>query len=157
VSSVKAKIRRGKKTAINREEESTVQAIQELQAFEKFKDEILPNLRRDIAQGLGAEDMLKKYAALAAARGISIALGDKDSSRALGAVKDILDRVQGRATERKEVKHKYDDLPDEELDAILLSEMQDLETMVEKDVEPPKKRRGRPKGSKNKTKKVEVH
>ena len=151
--SKRAKQRRGKKPTVNREDEKMAKKLAELEMFEKFKDEILPALRRDIDKKMTPEEMLSKYAALAAARGISIALSEKDSSKALGAVKDILDRVQGKATERREVKHKYDDLPDEELDAILMSELQDLESLAG---ETTKKKRGRPKGSKNKSK-TEVH
>jgi hypothetical protein len=149
--SKRAKQRRGKKPTKNREDERMAKAMCELEAFEKFKDEILPALRRDLDKKMSAEEILQKYATLAAARGISIALSEKDAGKALSAVKNILDRVQGKATERREVKHQYEDLPDEELDAILMSEMQDLEGMTEA-VTKPQKKRGRPKGSKNKPK-----
>ena len=84
---------------------------------------------RDLEKGMDAKSIYKKYSNLAAARGITIALSSTDEQKALAAVKDVLDRTQGKATEKKEIKHQLEDLRDEELDAILQSEIQDLEHM----------------------------
>jgi hypothetical protein len=107
----------------SRAEERAVRSIDDLQAFDDFVKELLPALRNDLSAGLTADDLYKKYQSIAAARSIQIAMSEIDSGKALSAVKDILDRTQGKATERSEVTHRLDKLPDEQLDALLLSEM----------------------------------
>lgn len=97
--------------------------LDELMEYEKFKSEVLPSLRRDLKSGASAEEILAKVSALAAARLATIAMTEADNSKALGAIKDLLDRSQGKAKERKEVEHKFDKLPDDQLDALLLSKM----------------------------------
>ncbi len=90
--------------------------------FDDFQSTILPALRKDVKSGMTPKQLQEKYAALAAARMINIALTDENITAASAASKDILDRVSGKATEKKEVTHKFKDLTDSELDAILESE-----------------------------------
>ncbi len=99
--------------------------LDDITQFEEFKASILPVLRDALKQGLDADTIYKKFQAYAAARAISIAATEVDSSKALSAIKDILDRTQGRAKERTEVTHKLSSLPEEQLDAILLSKLKD--------------------------------
>lgn len=101
--------------------------VDDLNEFEKFRKEILPMLRKDIEKGLEASEMYKKYQAHAAARGITIAMTSLKEANALAAIKDILDRSQGKAVEKKQVELKYAGLTDEELDAKVFSELQELE------------------------------
>lgn len=111
----------------NYAEDRIAHAVDQLAEFEDFRDTVLPALRKDLSAGLSAEELYKKYQSLAAARGISIALTDQDSGKALSALKDILDRTQGKAVERKDVRHRLEGAKDEEIDAALLSKLQDLE------------------------------
>jgi hypothetical protein len=105
----------------------------DLVAFEHFQDEILPALRADMQAGKTAEELYSKYSALAAARGLSIALGEADASKAMSAVRDILDRTQGKAKESKEIEHRLGKLPDEQLDAFLLTQINELDAIEEAD------------------------
>jgi hypothetical protein len=115
----------------NRQLRQQAQLHDDLAEFEEFRREILPMLRKDIEAGMSAEDMYAKYQAHAAARGITIAMTAADEGKALAAVKDILDRSQGRAIERKENVHRFDKLSDEELDAMLLTEMDEKDVILE--------------------------
>lgn len=115
----------------NKVENRMVSAIDNLAAFEEFQDEILPELRKMLKVGASAEAIYKKATAVAAARAVSIAVRDPDSSKALSAIKEILDRSGGKATERQEVSHKLEKLPDEQLDALLLSKLQEADEHVE--------------------------
>lgn len=116
---------KGKTPKRNKQEESTLHDLSELEEFERFKEEILPKLRDAIAKGVKAQDIYKQYSSHAAARTVTIALTEADAGKALNAAKDILDRAQGKAVERKEFKHKLQDLTDQQLDALLLSEQDD--------------------------------
>lgn len=125
-----------------------VNALDKMKAFEAFEALILPQLQADMAAGLTADQIYKKYEHLAAARAVSIVMTEKDNSKALNAAKDILDRAQGKAVEKKEVKHTLDKLPDEQLDALLLTELEDmgpgLPPAGRETTPAPKKKRGRP-------------
>lgn len=112
------------------EQDAAANLIEELKAFEEYKLEILPMLRSDIKNGTPPEEMRKKYQSYIEARKISIALTDQDSAIALSAARELTDRTEGKAVERKQVTHKYANLKDEELDAILTSEISGLETYL---------------------------
>lgn len=107
----------------NYEEDKMAKNLDDLDAFDQFRRDILPALRKQIADGASAEDVYRAYEAHLAARAITIALTETDSARALAAVKEALDRGKGKAVERQEHTHKYEKLKDEELDSLLLSKL----------------------------------
>ena len=98
--------------------------MDELTAFEDFKETILPALQKAVREGVTADEIYQKFQSHAAARAVSIAMKEVDSSKALAAIKDILDRSGGKAAEKREITHKLERLPDEQLDALLLSKLQ---------------------------------
>lgn len=104
--------------------------IDELAAFEEFKDEILPMLRADIAKGTPPAALRKKYETYIAARQITEALTNPDAAIALSAARDISDRNEGKPVERKVSVHKYENLPEEQLNAALESQVKDLEDLL---------------------------
>lgn len=99
--------------------------------FEDYQT-ILASIRKDLKAGLTTKELQAKYAPLAQARVISEMLTNEDGSKALSAAKDLLDRVEGRATEKKEVTHRFKDMSDKELDAVLKSEEEDLKDMEQR-------------------------
>lgn len=110
--------------------QSQVKLMDDLAEFEEFKAEVLPQLRADLRKGMSAKQLREKYMALMEARKISIALGSLEEGVAVQAIKDAQDRQEGRATEKKTITHKYEEIPDEELDAILKSEAEDLNEIL---------------------------
>lgn len=108
-------------------ERRMVESLTDLAEFEEYCQLILPALRKDIAKGLKPEELYTKYTSMAAARGISIALTEPDSGKALSALRDILDRTQGKAVERVQVQHRFQNLKEEELDALLISRAREVE------------------------------
>jgi hypothetical protein len=111
----------------NRVEDKMVRNLDTLKAYDEFRNNILPALQKKVLEGATAEEIYKTFESYAAARNITIAMTDPDTGRALSAIKDILDRTQGKAKERTEHVHKYAKLKDEELDSLLMSELTDLE------------------------------
>lgn len=101
----------------------------DLAEFEEFRESLLPALRQDLSKGMDAETMQKKYSSILAARGISIGLTEEDSSKALAAIRDILDRTQGKAKESKEIQHRLGKLKDDELDAFLLTQIHEMDSV----------------------------
>ena len=112
----------------NGAESRMVSLLDDLEKFQAFRKELAPALKADLKSGLTAVQLYEKYQGLAAARGISIMMSERDSGKALSAIKEILDRSQGKATEKKEVTHRFDKTKTEELDAILLSKLDELES-----------------------------
>lgn len=102
-------------------------SLDELAIQDEMWSGVLQSVRDDVRKGASAEDLLAKYAVLAAARITTIAATDADSGRALSASKDIMDRVYGKAREVKDVTHRLDKVKEEQLDALLLSELDVLE------------------------------
>lgn len=111
---------------VNQFLETRADTIDELAIYDEMMSGVLTGIRNDLRKGLTAEDILEKYANVAAARIATIALTDADSSRALAASKDILDRTKGKAIERKQIHHKLDKVDEKQLDAILLTELEAL-------------------------------
>jgi hypothetical protein len=116
-----------KRTVGNIVEKRMVNALDDLADYEEFKESLLPELREALKRGMKAEDITARFAALAAARLATIVAKEPDSTKAMAAAKDILDRSVGKAKERQEVTHKYSKLKDEELDSLLMSSIADTE------------------------------
>jgi hypothetical protein len=102
------------------------QTLDDLAEFEQFQSDILPKLRAAIKAGKGAKDLYKMVEAEAAARAITIGLTSKDEGKALAAVQDILNRVHGKAVEHKTIDARFSELPENELDDLILEQAEDL-------------------------------
>lgn len=109
----------------NKVEHRMARALDELAEFEKFQEDILPILQTALKEGWSAEKIFNhpKAQALLAARALTIGIMDRDSGRALAAVKDIMDRTVGKATEKLEVTNRLEKMPDEQLDALIRSQL----------------------------------
>lgn len=101
-------------------------AMDELDSYERYKQEIAPKMRELMERGASTEEIYKFAQSFAAARAVTIALSEVDSSKALAAVKEILDRSQGKAKERTEIEHRYSKMPENELDALLESKLREV-------------------------------
>lgn len=83
-------------------------------------------IRSAIKGGMSAKDVIDKMQTFAAVRTSLEAMFNPGSVGA-SAAKDLLDRGQGKATERKELVHSMSKLKDEELDALLITTMNESE------------------------------
>jgi len=113
-----------KRSQFNDDESAMTRNMDKLKAFDDFQENILPALQKDLRDGMGSEELRKKYASYVQAAQLTQALTDP---KAAGERKDVLDRLEGKATEKKEISHRLEKLPEEELDALLLSELEDVE------------------------------
>lgn len=120
-----------KQRALNQAtEDRLAAALDELAAFQEFKAEFLPQIRADLRAKKSAREIMQKYSAMAAARMVMVALTAADPTKAASAAKDIMDRAEGKATEKVEVQHKYGELKDDELDALLESKLKEANGAV---------------------------
>ncbi len=112
--------------------------MDKLAAFEEFQAALSPKMQRMILNGSSAEEIIAETAAYAAARIATIAVTDSDSGKAFSAAKDILDRAHGKAVERRELKHKFAEMNEDEIDAMIVSQMKEvvIEGAVEASEEP---------------------
>lgn len=111
-----------RKRSSNVAEKRMERTLDHLSEFDDFRAKLLPALRKDIESGMTAKEIREKYQATAQARLIMALLAD-DDSKAIRAAQDILDRTEGKAVERKAHVHKFQDLPEEQLDALLATEL----------------------------------
>jgi len=113
----------------NGQEIAMVRGLDELDQFERFSKMVPEDLRKDILAGMKSKEIYEKYGNMAAARAVIIMMTEEDPGKAMTAVKDILDRTQGRPIERKQHQHALHNVDDKEFDALLSSEMEDLDEM----------------------------
>lgn len=106
--------------------------LDDVAEFEEFRASTLKAIRKDIKNGMDAKKLREKWAAIIQGKLITDALTTDDVAKAATIGKDLLDRVEGKATEKKEVTHRLSGLNEKELDAVLQSEVQDLEDMQER-------------------------
>lgn len=120
----------------NSQENRMARAIDEKREFEDFKtllgSKVARELIQDVKSGMSAKELREKYSTYLQARQIAIALASTDDGKADAAAQRVLDRAEGKATEKKEIKHAFSEMSDEELDAILKSEQEDLEDMSDR-------------------------
>lgn len=112
---------------VKNKKDETSDNVAMLSLFQEWYDTLPEELRSLMLKGATAKEILKKYEAHSASRLVAIALTEKDSGKALAAVKEIQDRVSGRPTEHKKIEHKMAELSDDQLDALLLTEMEDMD------------------------------
>ena len=93
--------------------------MDELSEFEKFRETILPAIRKDISAGLSPDEIMTKYASIAAGRLVSRIAAHPDNAAGDRAAESILDRVIGKPTQKAEVTHRYADMSEEEIDAMI--------------------------------------
>lgn len=101
----------------------TAQLMDDLSEFDKFRADIMPILRKAILEKWPPDRIYREFAAHAAARSVTIALTEEDPSRALSAIQEVLNRGYGKATEKREVTNRFENLKDEDLDNLILSEI----------------------------------
>lgn len=83
-------------------------------------------LEQDLKNGMTSDALRKKYQARLTARSILIAATSDDDAKAVMAIKDVTDRNEGRAMEKKSGTHHLEKLTDEQLEAMLRTEIDDL-------------------------------
>jgi hypothetical protein len=111
--------------------ERTAAALQEAQArtlddlaeFEEFREMFMPAIREALLKGCSSEQILAKFKPVMAARLVQLGVAGSESA-ALGAIKELLDRTDGKAIQKQEHTHRLAKLPDSELDAVLTSKLQ---------------------------------
>jgi hypothetical protein len=117
---------KGPKRPRGRPKSSRLQeTLDDLEAFNKWKKGVLPKLEEVVAAAKTPDDIYKAFANDAAARAVMIAITSRDAGKAMSAITEILNRSQGKPVEQIQLDHKYEKLRDEELDALVLSVVND--------------------------------
>jgi len=120
----------------NKQEHKMALALDDLAAFEQWQEDILPILRQALKEGWSAQRIFEhpKAQALLAARQLTIGIMSPDPGKALAAITDVMNRTIGKPTEKQEIKHKMEKLPDEQLDALLATTLKEVEGDDEEDL-----------------------
>jgi hypothetical protein len=118
--------------ARNSTENKMLDKLDELAAFEEYRNQILPVLRKMVVSKTPPSEIYDAVKSLAAARLGTIIATELDPVKALSAIREVLDRSEGKPKERVSHEHKLSKLKDEELDSVILSTLTDL-TKSDKD------------------------
>jgi hypothetical protein len=108
-----------------------VELADDLKEFEEFKISILPVLRDMVTAKAPPAEILEMVQSLAAAK-LGTMIVRSDGKNTLAAIKEVLDRTQGKATEKIEQTHKFENMKEEQLDALLKSKLGSLNKDVAK-------------------------
>lgn len=100
-------------------------SLEHLTLFQRWQQEVLPRMEACFKAGKSAEDIYKAFASDAAARAVMIATTSPDAGKAMAAIVDILNRANGKPADQVKLEHKYEKLKDDELDALVLSVVND--------------------------------
>lgn len=110
-------------------QQGQARALDSLAEYDSFREMFLPEIRKALLEGLNSEQILAKFKPIMAARLVQIgAVGGETA--ALGAIKELIDRTDGKAVQKQELTHRLAKLPDNELDAVLatkLAKLKDIE------------------------------
>lgn len=119
--------RRRPSSAKRRAEDGVIKAVDALAEFEEFRNQFLPAIRQDLSLGMGAEEIMQKYKNLAAAKLVMKIFDAQSDMAQIAAAEKILDRVDGKPVQRQELKHRLEQLSDEELEAAVKSKLMEVE------------------------------
>lgn len=118
-----------KRKSGNQVEDNAIGKIDAL-AFQQYQAKILRAVREDLLAGMTTDQLLKKYEVHAAAALISSMI---NPATVVAAAERILDRTQGKPTQRTENIHKLEKLSEEELNALLKTQLSELEPEKKED------------------------
>lgn len=117
------KVRSKKRQSRNAVLDHQVGLLDDLAEFEEFRDKLLPVIRKMLRNNASAADILKLGESVAAARTVMEVVNGKGAGR---AARDLLDRVNGKPTERRENVNTLSSVQTEQLLARLKTIMADL-------------------------------
>lgn len=115
--------------ATNAAQNRAARALDTLSEFEEFREMFLPPIRKALLGGASAEAILAQFKPLVAARLVQLGIAGSESA-ALGAIKELMDRVDGKAVQKQELTHRLAKLPEEELNAVIESKLERLKKIT---------------------------
>lgn len=104
-------------------------ALDSVLRFREIEKTFLPEIQKDLQNGMTSEQILKKYKPHAAA---ALVTSLADPRHAIQAADKILDRVDGKPKQMTETTHRFEKLSDNELDALLTSRFTELDADEDK-------------------------
>lgn len=118
----------------NSVEHAMARSLDQLAEFDSFTEDVMPLLRKMLKEGW-TKDQIEAHPriqALLVARQVTIGLTDPDAKSALASIKDLRDRKDGRAVERREIKTRIEEADDDAIEARLKTLMGAEKTVPEK-------------------------
>lgn len=101
---------------INREEDRAIDSVDRLALFEQWEKDIMPVLKEAMAAMKDPKQILEIGKAAASVRLVLMAQQGN-----MAAIKELLDRTEGKVVEKKAIVHAMAEVKEEQLDALLLS------------------------------------
>lgn len=102
-----------------------VRDIDDLAELDRLKADVFPIIRKAREEGWTAERLWSdpRVLALMSQKMLLVAMTTKDDRTFQSGFKEIVDRAKGKPTERHEHKHELENLSDQELDALIITQM----------------------------------
>jgi hypothetical protein len=107
-------------------------ALDSVLRFREIEKTFLPEIQKDLQNGMTSEQILKKYKPHAAA---ALVTNLANPNQSISAAEKILDRTDGKPTQKTETTHRFEKLSEEELDSFLTSQMLEVDADEKKDIQ----------------------
>lgn len=104
-------------------QEGQARSLDALTEYESFREMFLPEIRKALVEGLSETQIMDRFKPIMAARLVQIG-GTGGETAAIAAIREIFDRRDGKAVAKTETTHKFGNLRDEELDAMLRTKLE---------------------------------
>lgn len=110
-----------------RTENRIIETLDDLREFEELRAALSPEVRKDLLAlkngKISVKEIQEKYKTIAQMVQVMELLNPKNR---MAAAQQILDRSEGKPTEKIEQVHKFEKLKDEELDSLLTSRLKEV-------------------------------
>lgn len=110
---------------VNEPEEEMARSLDQLIEYDEYCASIAPKLREMLAEGKTSQEIYRWAQSIAAAKAVTL-INSRDGKVALQAVKEVLDRGVGKAADNINITTRYEDLSDEDIEALLVSQREEL-------------------------------
>lgn len=114
--------------AANAMQNGQARSLDALTEYEEFREMFAPAIRQALVKGKSAEAIMAEFKPLVAARLVQLGLLGSETA-ALGAIREMLDRQDGKPVAKTETVHKFQKLGDAELDAMVQTKLEQLKTI----------------------------
>ncbi len=118
----------GKHRANHKIQYNMANNVDRIAALQEFENAFGPAVRKALLDGKTDKQIMEQFKPIVGARLVTIATTGEDSV-ALAAGREILNRLEGTPIQKTENSHRFQRLPDAELDAIIESEVESLQKL----------------------------
>lgn len=103
--------------------------LDKLAEYEEFTNKVAKPLRKLLLEGKSDTEIIKHFKGYLGARLMHVIMTSRNDNITLNAIREAMDRVEGKPVAKVQNTHKFEKLSEAELDAVIESEIRSLEKL----------------------------